>query len=174
MIIILEGPDNSGKTTIAKELSRRSGISYYKFPKQNEAVQQLETANITRYASTFFADFIQQVPVNVIMDRHYPTEMVYAKALGRPYDYEIIRYLDNQFAKANACIVICMKKSYEGFHDDLIPDEYINSIIAEYQSFCDWSIVKNILFLDTTSENLQEQMMIIGQFLKERYWYGAK
>jgi thymidylate kinase len=168
VIIVFEGPDNSGKSTIAKQLSELSGLPYYKNPRERSLKAAGEIGLVTRYAGLWFADFIQQVPVACILDRHYVSEWAYTIVEQRERDEILLRHIDTLFAKAGAFIIICTKKNYDGYTDELTPNSHLSPLAEVYKQFAAWSVNKRILYIDTTDENLDEQCEIIRQFIQAR------
>lgn len=73
MIIVIEGPDGAGKTTLAGNLSAALGyeIKHFSYPK-NETEQKVLFSTYWRYLVT---------NDNVIVDRCYPSAMVYGEIM---------------------------------------------------------------------------------------------
>lgn len=165
---MFEGPDNSGKSTIAKQFSELSGLPYYKNPRERALKAAGKIGLVTRYAGLWFADFIQQVPVACILDRHYISEWAYTIVEQRERDEVLLRHIDTLFAKAGAFIIICTKKNYDGYTDELTPNHHLSPLAEVYKQFAAWSVNQRILYIDTTDENLDEQCEIIRQFIQAR------
>lgn len=101
MILIIEGPDGSGKTTLANQLSRQTGypIIHRSQPKTEEEKKLM------------MGEYIQTIKANknAIFDRCWYSEMVYgpvmrdASVLSYPEMYELERLA----AKAGAMIIYC-------------------------------------------------------------------
>lgn len=101
MIIIIEGPDGSGKTTLANQLSRQTGykIIHRTRPKTEEekAIMMDEYLQIIRSRE------------NVIFDRSWYSEMVYGPVMR---DASVISYsqmydLERRLMKVGAMIIYC-------------------------------------------------------------------
>jgi thymidylate kinase len=144
LLCSFEGPDMTGKTQIAKELSRQLEIPYFK--NSGEWSVQLKDSsyfkNLLVFGGTFLIDFINQVRPNVILDRHYPSEWVYSRAFNRETDEEVLRKIDEKFAEAGGRIIICRRKSYEGIKDDLhdhVDSQVLKKIDAIYEDFTKWT-----------------------------------
>lgn len=101
MIFILEGPDGSGKTTLANQLSKQTGykVIHRVQPKTDEE----KTRMMNEYVRTI------RTRKNMIFDRSWYSEMVYgpvmrdASVIGYPQMYDIER----QLMKAGAMIIYC-------------------------------------------------------------------
>lgn len=101
MIIIIEGPDGSGKTSLANQLSRQTGypIIHRSSPKTEEEKKQM----LAEYLLTIKSN------KNVIFDRCWYSEMVYGpvmrddSVISFPGMYELERML----AKTGAIVIYC-------------------------------------------------------------------
>ena len=101
MIIILEGPDGSGKTTLAEQIHKQTGyqLLHRTQPKSEEDKQRM------------MDEYIQVLKSgkNVIMDRCWYSEMVYGPIMR---DASVITYpqmysLERLAAKYGAIIIYC-------------------------------------------------------------------
>jgi thymidylate kinase len=101
MIIIIEGPDGSGKTTLANQLSKQTG---YKIIHRVQPKTEEEKA-------IMMGEYLQTIRSgkNMIFDRCWYSEMVYgpvmrdASVIGYPQMYD----LERQLSKAGAMIIYC-------------------------------------------------------------------
>lgn len=125
MIIIIEGPDASGKSTLAAKLSNDMGfeVKHFSYPKSEE-----------EKASMFdmYADFIRNNR-NVILDRCWYSEMVYGNTVrnGSAITIEQMHELENIVADNGGGMIIHCNASIEALWarfasrgDDYIPIEY--------------------------------------------------
>lgn len=104
MIIIIEGPDGSGKTTLAEKLSKQTGypVVHRSQPKSEEEKLQMLRG---------YVDAID-VGKNVIFDRCWYSEMAYGPVMR---DESVITYpemylLEEKLAKNGAIIIYCTDK----------------------------------------------------------------
>lgn len=101
MVLIIEGPDGSGKTTLAEQLSRQTGwpIEHRSKPETPEEKERM------------MGEYIQLVKSsrNVILDRCWYSEMVYGPVMrDQAYiDYPQMYELERQLAKHGAVIIYC-------------------------------------------------------------------
>lgn len=167
-IILFEGVDKSGKTTIAKDLSHILQIPYYKNSMERNQKRRGETKIMTQYAVPYLFNFLEQVPCDIIMDRNWPSEFAYGQVEQREIDLEQIRLVDEWASNAfDLSILICYKTKYheEDFADELTKFERVPELVAKYQEFALWTSCKNVLLLDTTAFDQEKQMQQILQFL---------
>lgn len=172
MMIVLEGPDMTGKSEIAKGLALRLHHSYFK--NSDEWSTDLRTPeyfkNVLKYGGPFLTSFLCQVKPNVIMDRYYPSEWVYSKAFNRLTYETILTKIDESFAAAGGKIVLCRRKNYEGIKDDL--HDYIDSSFLEkldvlYEKFTSWTRCP-VLTLWVDDEDLERELNDVAEWLKQR------
>lgn len=101
MIIIIEGPDGSGKTTLANKLSKQTGypVVHRSAPKSDEE----KAAMMNMYKQAI------KESKNIIFDRCWYSEMAYGpimrdtSVISFPEMYE----LEKQLAKRGALIIYC-------------------------------------------------------------------
>ena len=104
MIIILEGPDGSGKTTLAEQLAKQTKylILHRTQPKTDEEKARM------------MSEYLQVIRTgkNMIFDRCWYSEMVYgpimrdASVISYPEMYE----LERQLSKTGALLIYCTGK----------------------------------------------------------------
>ncbi len=165
------GPDMTGKSNIAAELSRQINTPVFK--NSGEWKTQLESEdyflNLLRFGGPFLMDFMKQTDANVILDRFYPCELVYSEAFGRSTDMKAISWMDHEFAAAGGKFIICLKKNYEGLVDDVFPDQLPTEKLVEidqlYKNFHNFTQCECML-LYTDDFNLERQVADILSFLK--------
>lgn len=165
-IILFEGPDGVGKSSIAKELSKILNIPYYKNSMERNQKRKGQTKLMTEFAVPYLFNFLEQVAAECIMDRNYPSEFCYGQVENRDVDLEMLRILDDWFSTAfDSCIIICYKSVYENFEDETTPQEHLEALVQKYKEFSHWTHCNKVLFLDTTDANLEQQLKSILEFL---------
>ena len=133
MIIILEGPDGSGKTTLAQQLSRQTGY----------AIEHRSKPETPEEKARMIGEYLQLAKSsrNVILDRCWYSEMVYGKVMrDQAYiDYPQMYELERMLAKGGAIIIYCtgpkaalwMRATRRG-EDYITSRDNFNSICEEY------------------------------------------
>lgn len=168
-IIAIVGPDMCGKTEIAKALSKRLGLPYFKAASEHDTylrhpdrfVQQL------RYADTRLTDFLRQTGHGVVMDRAWPCEKVYSQVLGRETDEAVLRRIDEEMALMGARIIIPHRTTYEGITDDIdskLDAKMLKRLDDAYKGFTTWTKCGTFM-LNVDDENLEREMTDILRWL---------
>lgn len=101
MIIILEGPDGSGKTTLANQLSRQTGypIVHRVKPETEEEKQQM----LDEYVKAI------RTNKNIIFDRCWYSEMAYGPVMrDKTYiSYPGMYELERRLSRVGALLIYC-------------------------------------------------------------------
>ena len=89
MKIAFIGPDMTGKSNIAAALSSDLNIPVFKNTSEWKTKLSGEDyfVNLLKFGGPFLMDFMKQTDVDVILDRFYPCELVYAEAFNRDKTY---------------------------------------------------------------------------------------
>jgi thymidylate kinase len=86
LILILEGPDGAGKTTLGVALSKELGWPFYQCPRTPIEKQTVAESQAEDRAAIALALCVSD-HVNVIFDRSFPSEWVYGQLLDREFDH---------------------------------------------------------------------------------------
>lgn len=101
MIIIVEGPDGSGKTTLAEKIARQSG---YTLLHRSQPKSEEEKRNM-------MAEYLHVIKSgkNVVMDRCWYSEMVYGPIMrdATCIDYPEMYELERLLCKKGAILIYC-------------------------------------------------------------------
>lgn len=151
-VIIIDGPDGVGKSSICKALSEYYQIPTVKISKQKNFSMNEENAQV-------FHTTIDQFKGPLILDRCFPSTMVYSVFFKRDYD---ISYLDNLFCgRTVLTFIIDCEKPFRD--DELIPVhtfEQIRSLFLTLANEHKWKVIKN----DTTINDCVQQIIDELQF----------
>ena len=170
-MIAFIGPDMTGKSNIAAELSKQSGIPVFK--NSGEWQTKLDSPeyflNLLRYGGPFLMDFMKQTSASVILDRFYPCELVYSEAFNRKTDMTAISWMDKNFAAAGGKFIVCLRKNYEGLVDDQYPEDLPTDMLYKldklYRTFVDTTDC-DCFVLETDDKDLNKQIEKIKMFLE--------
>lgn len=153
MIIIFEGPDRCGKTTLAKKVAEHFSIPYFKSSKQGFCEVDLEQGN--KHDWRFMLDFLSQTNPNVVFDRSFISQYVYSRifreenvlknfeSLDKYWD--LIRSYYYSLINMPHLIVYCRRKYTPDISDDTIKFDKerfenlsgcFDSFVANYNDNC--------------------------------------
>lgn len=169
-IIILEGPDGCGKTNIGQELSRRTGIPYFK-PTLERAMWKNNTFKTAlEYDQPYIAQFLEQTGCSVIMDRAYPSEWVYSQVYKRETNPAVLRQVDDAFAKLGAQIIVTWRDDYsKNEKDDLVQGDKLQLLSDKYFEFIKWSKCDCIpINVNYYKNDLEAELKYLFDILKDR------
>jgi tRNA uridine 5-carbamoylmethylation protein Kti12 len=169
-IIIFEGIDGAGKTTISKTLAKILFIPYFKHEVNGEIFFRKRIPNeILFFAHDRILQLFEQTNYSLIIDRGYPSTFTYNQVYGHrkldKKELEILRDFDIRSKKLNTKIIICDKE----FSNNFRGDEHVNFtdlplIREQYRIFWEWTRC-NCLWLDTTDMDLENQIKKIIKFI---------
>lgn len=80
-LVIIEGPQGTGKTTLANYLrDNMSGSNLYRLSGQKDKTQTGLNYSIKMYDALLnYLEIMQDIPMDIIFDRTFMTEEVYAR-----------------------------------------------------------------------------------------------
>lgn len=166
-IVILDGPDNTGKTNIGKALSNDIGVPYFKNKDEHRYFLKDPEYFIhaIRYVDTYFTSYLETSGASIILDRAWPSEWIYSQALHRKTDFQVLRELDDRHVALGTCIVIPWRSDYSNVKDDYTQvNDNIEKIHKLYMDFSEWTNCK-CLKLNVDDENLSREISEIKEFI---------
>jgi hypothetical protein len=168
-VIAFCGPDRCGKSEIARALSKRFGIPYFKASSEHETYLHDQERFLQQlvYADTRMVDFLRQTGYSVVFDRAWPCEFAYSLVFQRETSLDALSYVDYEMSKMGARIVVCRRKSYAGIVDDIDPttkQERLEKLDAAYVDFAEWTKCK-VLHLFVDDECLARELDDIAEWM---------
>lgn len=168
-VIIFDGPDRCGKSEMARELSSRLQIPYFKNEAEWEAFSN-DTQyfqNAMKYGDDFFYRFLKGTGTSCILDRSYPSEWVYSKVYNRSTYNDSLERIDTIASSIGVKIIVPFRTSYDGIYDEIhdIDSEHITKLDFMYYEFLKWTKCSS-LRLNVDDENLDREMDDIINFLE--------
>lgn len=164
-IIILEGADMSGKSTIAKALSARLGIPTFK---PNRPNRNWDPDVNLKYLTEGVTQFIEQSGSSVILDRWHPSDFMYNRLFKREHNDMKVFDIDTRLSVLNTLIVYCYKDETAYLPDDVDADMVNPTMYKEmetlYRAF-DGSSYCRSLWINTSDEDLEKQLGLIIELL---------
>ena len=163
MIIIFEGHDKAGKSTIAKTLSTQLDYPIFNDPRRKQIINHHDTTAAVQ-AGLLLANFMYCTKPNIILDRFYPSEIVYSKVLGRKTDIWDLWKTDRIMASAKTRIILCYKSTIDQI-DEIHDIETLKQVRKGYFEFFGRTKCEKLM-LDTTDKNLNKQINKIIKWLQ--------
>ena len=109
-IIILDGPDGAGKTTLAEVISQRAALRGYT-PRYEHLSKPIDAWAEHRDALLNYVDYAFNSPVKnclVIADRHFMSEAIYGHVYRQGSEYPLaMRHVDRLLYRYGALRVVC-------------------------------------------------------------------
>lgn len=174
MILLFEGVDKTGKTTIAKLLEERTGFEYHKHSTMHSAIDALMAAS--KVLETISAR------KTYIFDRFYfPSDLIYGPVVG---GYEPSRFVRRMYEDCitpvlmeHGVIFVHCTASDEVLAERFIRDqeEYatvpqIQEIARRYQEFTKYGPFRNVITLDSTDTPTED---LYGQLIDKLVLWGV-
>jgi thymidylate kinase len=162
-IIIFDSPDGTGKTNIAVGLAAKLGLPYFKMNTEHENWRKGKFKEALEFDQTYLLQFLKQTGYSVVIDRAYPAEWVYSQIFKRETNMELIKKLDDEFARLGTCIVIPVRQDYKSARaDDLVKNEMLPKLHDKYMEFRDFSKCSTVtMYVDSYRENLKEELDVL-------------
>lgn len=160
-IIIFEGVDMCGKSTIAKALSKQIDVPIFKM---NVSKHFWDFLIHQRYAGEAITQLLEQTKASVILDRSFLSDYMYAMLFNRAYDLKKHVETDQRFAKMGAVIVYCYKDEEFFQHDEEDKDFVSVKDYKEMQNYYNVILERSackVIKLNTSDENLHNQLATI-------------
>jgi len=171
MIILFEGVDDTGKTTIANELSKVINVPVYKNETQKTLYNEHNEKHfelLLKFGGNVELQLMELLKPDIIFDRSFVSEFAYARAFDRKSDDKFVHYLSLKYNALGTIIVYCYKDNIDDvFDDEVIPKHKIMAIKNAYELYF-WHTPIPVLHLNTTDKDLTKQINAILFFLQKQ------
>lgn len=138
-IIILEGPDRTGKSFLGKIFHSIFDIPYYRGERSPASREELKTRafEVAKIEMQQMHDILKQTGVSIVIDRWHLSELVYGKVYGRQFDENFIWDMDEKLADLGA-VVVYVSMPLEALkirwgEEKLVEFNEIQEIISQYE-----------------------------------------
>ena len=160
-IIIFEGHDKVGKTTIAEALSRQQQIPIFKLQRDKK---WFDPYVVSKYGDEMLLQFLEQTKYSIILDRCFPSQYAYSKVHDRAFDEGLLFEYDKRYSNLNTFIIYCYKNKKAYLKDEIIDVSNYPKLTKQFNLFFKMSKCK-ILKVNTTNQNLVKQLDRINSFI---------
>lgn len=173
-LIIVEGPDNSGKSTFIKHLlhhTSRNNVRFLQFPKKNSEGKRFEIASANEMAA--FESMLGHLDPSVcyILDRSYLSNMVYETLRGEPDAWKKRTQDLARLLRHNGVFILPLTRAEIAvdFQDDLISLDHgsFNEVIQLYNTCYEELGIKPIEILKMSPENKPIESMAFWDIMRE-------
>ena len=143
LIVVVEGLERTGKTTLCKEFEERGFVYFKDFNRINKHIclgmeSRLDT-------TLTFLQNLSENGVNVVVDRLHLSEYAYGKIFRKGYSANV-DYIDNAISKLNSVLIYCKDSDFEEYKNRMLlkyTPEQVRKLSEEFEYYFDKSEIKN-------------------------------
>ena len=143
LIVVVEGLERTGKTTLCKEFEERGFVYFKDFNRINK---HLCAGMESRLDTTLtFLQNLSENGVNVVVDRLHLSEYAYGKIFRKGYSANV-DYIDNAISKLNSVLIYCKDSDFEEYEERMLlkyTHEQVRKLSEEFEYYFDKSEIKN-------------------------------
>ena len=143
LIVVVEGLERTGKTTLCKEFEER-GFVYFK--DYNRINKHICCGMESRLDTTLtFLQNLSENGVNVVVDRLHLSEYAYGKIFRKGHSANV-DYIDNAISKLNSVLIYCKDNDFEEYKNRMLlkyTPEQVKKLSEEFEYYFDKSEIKN-------------------------------
>ena len=143
LIVVVEGLERTGKTTLCKEFEKRGFVYFKDFNRINK---HLCAGMESRLDTTLtFLQNLSENGVNVVVDRLHLSEYAYGKIFRKGYSMNV-DYIDNAISKLNSVLILCKFDNDEEYKNRMLlkyTPEQVRKLSEEFEYYFDKSEIKN-------------------------------
>ena len=169
MIIVFEGPDGAGKTTLITHLSQKFNLPIIKMPKAHETFHDWKVLNALSENYDRMLDQIAVSQSTFLVDRGLLSGLVYSKVYNRGNDVSYIW----DIIKRNHSIffIICVGDSDKLLarkKDAIIDPDNLRKINEEYKSLARGlqRLIRRSIVIDTTEKSMEDCNTIVETYYR--------
>ena len=143
LIVVVEGLERTGKTTLCKEFEKRGFVYFKDFNRINKHIclgmeSRLDT-------TLTFLQNLSENGVNVVVDRLHLSEYAYGKIFRKGHSANV-DYIDNAISKLNSVLIYCKDSDFEEYKNRMLlkyTPEQVKKLSEEFEYYFDKSEIKN-------------------------------
>lgn len=143
LIVVVEGLERTGKTTLCKEFEKR-GFVYFK---DFNRINYHNTVGIeSRLDTTLtFLQNLSENGVNVVVDRLHLSEYAYGATFRNGQSMNV-DYIDNAISKLNSVLIYCKDSDFEEYKKRMLikyTSQQVDELSNRFEYYFDKSEIKN-------------------------------
>lgn len=163
LIVVVEGLERTGKTTLCKEFEKRGFVYFKDFNRINyHDVTSLEGRLDTTLT---FLQNLSENGVNVVVDRLHLSEYSYGNALRKLGGASRnVDYIDNAISKLNSVLILCKSDNDEEYKNRMLlkyTDKQVEELSNRFEYYFDKSEIKNKFEYEFSQYNASEYVNLI-------------
>ena len=163
LIVVVEGLERTGKTTLCKEFEKR-GFVYFK---DVNRINKNHPAGLeSRLDTTLtFLQNLSENGVNVVVDRLHLSEYAYSKTFrSNVGTARNVDYIDNAISKLNSVLIYCKAENDEEYKNRmLLKYNYgqVDSLINSFDYYSEKSEIKNKFIFEFTKYDVSKYVNMV-------------
>lgn len=167
LIVVVEGLERTGKTTLCKEFEKRGFVYFKDFNRINyHDVTSLEGRLDTTLT---FLQNLSENGVNVVVDRLHLSEYSYANTLRKLGGAaRNVDYVDNAISKLNSILILCKSDNDEEYKNRMLlkyTDKQVEELSNRFEYYFDKSEIKNKFEYEFSQYNVSEYVNRIFEYI---------
>ena len=168
LIVVVEGLERTGKTTLCKEFEKRGFVYFKDFNRVNyHDVTSLEGRLDTTLT---FLQNLSENGVNVVVDRLHLSEYSYGNVLRKAEGAaRNIDYIDNAISKLNSVLILCKTDNDEEYKKRMLlkyTSNQVDALLNKFEYYFDKSEIKNKFEYDFYKYDVSKYVNYIFEQIK--------
>lgn len=180
-VLIFEGHDRSGKTTIANAVAKRFETEVFMTNSKecftDKGIFAKDSSNIAMF-NYGIANYIYALKVGekvdkpIIIYRSFLSEMVYSNLLGRKTSESFNKLTESVFESMDATIILCKNSTSYTYNDKFLDDDLIKKSIKLYDTYKKFTKV-DVLEIDTSDHDVDNYVNQIVNYESRKSSLGG-
>lgn len=175
-VIVFEGPDRTGKSTIADVIAKHYGTEVFMTNSRQCFLSDDQLIDNSSNLAEFNLSLVKylssmkrsgQLKKNVVIYRSFMSERVYSDLLDRKTSECCNRICDWILRRMDATIILCDNKVEKNFKDDILDDDQVLLSKQLYQEQIPLTMT-DILQIDTTDHDIEKYAIDIIEYIDNK------
>lgn len=145
LIVVVEGLERTGKTTLCKEFEKRGFVYFKDFNRINKHICMGMESRLD--TTLTFLQNLSENGVNVVVDRLHLSEYSYANTLRKLGGAaKNVDYIDNAISKLNSVLILCKSDNDEEYENRMLlkyTTNQIEQLSNRFEYYFEKSEIKN-------------------------------